>query len=204
MKLYYSPAACSMAAHIVAREASLDIDMEKVDLSTHITERGDDYRKINPKGYVPALLLDDRQLLTEAAVVIQYLGDRNPQAGLLPAASTIERYRLLEWLNFISTELHKGFGPLWNPKAPEETKQQAKDKLAQRFDYIADALKDRQYLTGSAFTVADAYLFTILNWTHPHRIDLGRWPVLQTYMARVGSREAVRQAMQEEGLVEAS
>jgi glutathione S-transferase len=200
MKLYYSPGACSLGPHIALREAALKFDLEKVDLKAKRTESGADYSKINPKGYVPALQLDDGELLTEAAVVLQYIADRKPASGLAPAPATIERYRLMEWLNFISSEIHKGFGPLWNPQMPEEAKRLAVERLGTRFDYLAAALSGKTYLTGSQFTVADAYLFTVVNWTSVHHIDLARWPALKDYMARVARRPAVSEALQVEGL----
>ncbi len=201
MKLYYAPGACSLAAHIVAREAGLSFDLDKVDLGKKQTEGGEDYTKVNPKGYVPALRLDDGQILTEASIIVQYLADQKPQSGLAPKAGTMERYRLMEWLNFVSSEIHKSYGPLWKPDTPEAAKQSAKDLLGQRFDYLADTLGAKPYLMGDAFSVADAYLFTVLNWTHIHNIDLGKWPALKDYMARIGERPMVKEAMKTEGLL---
>src|SRR5918993_5811757 len=163
MKLYYAPAACSLAPHIVAREAGLKIDLDKLNFATGKTEGGEDFAKVNPKGYVPALRLDDGQVLTEVATLVQYLADRKPESGLAPAFDTLERYRLIEWLTFISSELHKGFGPLWNPKASDDTKQQAKERLATRLAWLDQQLAGKEFLMGNRFTAADAYAFTILN-----------------------------------------
>ena len=201
MKLYYAPGACSLAPHIVAREAGLRLELERVDLASGKTESGAAFADINPKGYVPALSLDNGEVLTEVSALVQYLGDQAPQAGLVPAAGTPERYRLLEWLGFIATEIHKGFGPLWNPQAPEATKTAARNNLAKRFTYIDQRLARGPYLTGERFTVADAYLFTVTNWTNVHGIDLTPYPNLKAYMARVGARPQVRQAMAAEGLL---
>lgn len=201
MKLYFSPGACSLSPHIVLHEAGLRFDLEKVVLSTKLTESGADYRKINPKGYVPALQLDNGEVLTEGPAIVQYLADLVPQMQLAPAAGTLERYRLVEWLNFISTEVHKGFSPLFRPTTPEQTKQAALTTLATRFDYLAGHLEDREFLVGRRFTVADAYLFTVLNWTGYVKVELDRWPALQAYKERMAARPAVRAAMHEEGLL---
>src|SRR5690349_14039002 len=155
MKLYYSPGACSQAVHIALRETGLPFEIEKVDLKAKRTEKGADYRAINPKGYVPALQLDDGQVLTEASTLLQYVGDLKPEAGLIPAAGRFERYRLIEWLGFISTELHKQFGPMFKG-ATEEVQKQQKELIANRLDYVNRSIGDRQYLTGSEFSVADA------------------------------------------------
>jgi glutathione S-transferase len=191
-----------MAPHIALCEAGLSYDLEKVDLQAKKTERGADYLGINPKGYVPALALDDGQVLTEVAVVLQYIADQAPGARLAPPPGTIERYRLMEWLNFIATELHKGFGPLWKPNTPDAYKPMVHENLANRFGWLDRQLEGREYLMGAGFTVADAYAFTILNWTNFHDIDLGRWPNVQAYVGRVGGRPKVQQAMREEGLLQ--
>jgi glutathione S-transferase len=201
MKLYYAPGACSLAPHIVAREAGLRLDLERVDLARGKIEGGATFADINPKGYVPALSLDNGEVLTEVSALVQYLADQAPQAGLAPAAGTIERYRLLEWLGFISTEIHKGFGPLWKPETPEATKAAAKANLAKRFAYLDQRLGRGPYLMGERFTVADAYLFTVTNWTNFHGIDLTPYPNLKAYMERVGARPQVRQALAAEGLL---
>ena len=200
MKLYYSPGACSMAAHIVLREAGLKFDAEKVDLKGKRTSSGADYMRINPKGYVPALELDNGNILTEVGVIIQYLADQKPDLSLVPKAGTMERYREMEWINFISTEIHKTFGPLWKPNTPEETRQNQKTLLATRFDYLAKQLEGKQYLMGENFTVADAYLYTVMNWTGMLKVDLAPWPILQTFMARVATRPAVVETLKAEGL----
>jgi glutathione S-transferase len=200
MKLYYAPGACSLAPHIILREAGYEFVLEKVDLGKKTTAGGEDFAKINPKGYVPALKLDDGQVLTEGIAIDQYLADQKQASGLAPKAGTLERYRLIEWLAFISTEIHKQFGPLWKPDTPEATRQAQKDLLAKRFDYVAAQLTGKQYLMGD-FTVADAYLFTVLNWTGMLKIDMSKWPVLETYMTRVASRPQVQAALKAEGLV---
>ncbi len=200
MKLYYAPGACSLSTHIILREAGYKFDLEKVDLAARTTAGGDDFTKVNPKGYVPVLELDDGQLLTENIAIDEYLADQKQESTLAPKAGTFERYRLIEWLAFISTEVHKPFGPLFNPDTPDATRQAQKDQLAKRFDYVAEQLKGKQYLMGE-FTVADAYLFTVLRWTGKTQIDMSRWPVLQTYMTRVEARPQVQAALKAEGLV---
>ncbi|MGO4574230.1 glutathione transferase GstA [Microvirga sp. 2TAF3] len=203
MKLYYSPGACSLAPHIVAAEAGLDVQLDKVNLSAKTTEAGQNFLNVNPKGYVPALVLDNGELLTEASVVVQYLADRAPASGLMPECGSMDRYRVQEWLAFIATELHKGFGPLWK-SASEEAKQAAIDNLHRRFGLLDKSLEGRSYLMGDRFTVADAYGFTILNWTHFHKIDLSSYPHLAAYMKRVADRPKVKRTLQEEGLVKAA
>lgn len=201
MKLYYAPGACSLAPHIAARESGLALETERVDLATRKTSSGADFKRINPKGYVPAFETRTGEILTEVAVILQYIADRAPQKDLAPAAGTFERYRLQEWLNFIATEVHKGFGPLWNPKSPAETREMAIAQLGRRFDFLSAELENRKFLMGSQFTVADAYLFTILGWARYHKIDMGKWPSLAAYSERVMSRPAVREAMKAEGLI---
>ena len=195
MKLFFSPSACSLSPHIVLHEAGLSFELEQVHLGSKKTKSGADFRAVNPKGYVPALQLDDGQVLTEGPAIVQYIADRKPETGLAPAAGTLERYRLQEWLNYISTELHKSFSPLFNSKYPAELKQQVKDALGGRFDYLSKHLADRPYIMGQSFTVADAYLFTVLRWTKFVEMDLERWPALVAYSARVGERPAVRAAL---------
>jgi glutathione S-transferase len=202
MKLYYAPGACSLAAHIVSREAGLPVEPVKVDLKAHMTADGADYYAVNPKGYVPAVQLDNGEVLTEAANVVQFLADQKPQSGLTPAFGTMERYRLMEWLTFISSELHKGFGPLWNPQASEDARQAAKDRLASRFAWVDQQLAGKDYLTGDRFTAADAYAFTILNWAGMHGIDLSAHKNIASFMARVAARPKVREALQAEGLLQ--
>jgi len=202
MKLYYSPGACSLAAHIVLREANFEFDLESVDLGTKKTASGADFSTINAKGYVPALRLDDGQVLTEDQVILQYLADQKPEAGLAPKFGTMERYRLMEWLAFIATEVHKSFGPLWNPSAPEVTKQNALGLLARRFDYISEKLQGRPWLMGDVYTIADAYLWTVLGWCDYHKIDLSKWSPLTEYVDKVAARPAVHAAMKAEGLIQ--
>lgn len=200
MKLYYYPGACSLAAHIVLRELNCEFSLVKVDLATKRTELGEDFLSINPKGYVPALQLPDGQVLTEDQVILQYLADSHGDSGLAPAAGSLERYRLMEWLAFIATELHKGFGPLWNPAIPDSIRQMAVERLSQRFAYVEERLAQQPYLLGGHFSIADAYLYTVLNWTTFHRIDLSPWPRLVGFQQRVGERPAVMAALQAEGL----
>jgi glutathione S-transferase len=202
MKLYYAPGACSLAPHIALVEAGLPFELVRVDLRTHRTEDGRDFNRINPKGYVPALELDDGTRLTEAAAVLQYIADRVP-SKIAPPFDSFEHYRLIEWLNFIATELHKGFGPLWNPNVSEEQRLAVTQRLSMRFNYVAEALEREPYLLGNRFSIADAYLFTILSWHTILKVDLSRWPVLLRYLERVGARAAVKQAMAEEELVAA-
>lgn len=201
MKLYYYPGACSMAVHIVLREASYPFDLVKVDLQKKQTERGEDFFKINPKGYVPAVQLDDGQVLTEDAVILQYLADHKPDAGLAPKPGTMERYRFLEWLNFIATEVHKTLGALFNPKITPEWKENQIALLGRRCDFLVQTLGGKPFLMGDIFTAADAYLFTILGWTSLFKIDMSRWPVLRDYMARIAERPSVKAAMKAEGLI---
>jgi glutathione S-transferase len=200
MKLYYSPGACSLAPHIVARELGLKLDLDKVDLAAKKTERGADYLAINPKGYVPALQLDNGDVLTEASAVLQYLADRKPDAALIPAFGSAERYRVLEWVGFIATEIHKGFGPLWNPNTPDAYRAITVETLAKRFLYIESQL-GQAYLTGTQFTIADAYAFVTLSWASYHKVDLAPYAKLRAYLARVVARPGVRAAMQAEGLI---
>ncbi len=201
MKLYYTPGACSLAVHIALREAGLEFELDKVNLADKTTESGQDFKQVNPKGYVPALQLDDGQVLAEDQVILQYIADLNPQSRLAPAAGAFERYRLMEWLAFISTEVHKGFGPFWNPSTPDAVKKSALALLSRRFEYLTANLADRPWLMGDCYTVADAYLFTVLRWTEYHRIELADWPRLLEYMNSVSARPAVREAMKAEGLI---
>ena len=203
MKLYYSPGSCALAPHIVLCE--LGAPHVLVVVNTKIRQYGGgDYLQINSKGYVPTLELGDGQFLSEAAVILQYLADRKPDAGLAPAAGSMERYRLQEWLNFIATEVHKGFGPLWKVDSTDDEKQRTRDRLAIRFDWLAAQIAGRDLLMGGRFTVADAYLFTVLNWCQWTGIDLARWPTLEEYVARIAARPKVREALEAEGLLEAA
>jgi glutathione S-transferase len=200
MKLYYSPGACSLAPHIIMREAVLPFDLVQVDLKAKRIKDGGDFTKVNPKGQVPTLELDDGQILTENAVIDQYLADQKPDAGLLPR-SGLERYRGLEWLNFVSTELHKTFGPLFRPNTPEDYKPIIHENISKKFDYVEQQFADgRQYLMGDRFTAPDAYLFTILGWAKAMNIDLSPWPKLTAYRDRVAARPKVQEALKAEGL----
>jgi glutathione S-transferase len=201
MRLYFSPGACSMAPHIVLREAGFTFDLEKVDLATKKTESGKDFNQINPTGYVPAIRLDDGEILTEASVILQYLADQKPASRLAPKPGTVGRYRLMEWLNFVSSEVHKQLGSLFNPKVTGEWKESHLTVIRKRFDYLTENLHGRQYLMGDSFSVADAYLFTVLNWSNFLKVDLGKWPVLKDYMVRVSARPAVMETMKAEGLI---
>ena len=201
MKLYYSPGACSLSPHIVSKEAGIDLELRKVNTKEKTIDGGGDFWQVNPKGYVPALELDDGQVLTEGPAIVQYLADQKPEAGLAPKAGSFERYRLQEWLNFLTSEIHKTFSPLFKPNTPEEYKKIAKENLATRFDWLDKQLAGKDYLTGKQFTVADAYLFVLTNWTKFHNIDLARWPNIAAFQKRVGSRPKVQEALQAEGLL---
>jgi glutathione S-transferase len=200
MKLYFAPGACSLAPHIALREAALEFDLEQVDLRAKQTKSGVDYRTINPKGGVPALGLDDGKVLTEGAVILQYIADRKPASQLAPAAGTIERYREQEWLNWIATELHKGISPFFNPKATDEWKGYLRERLAFQFGFLNDHMV-KPFLMGAGYTVADSYLYTILRWTKLHNIELTNWPDIPAFMARVEARPATQAALKTEGLL---
>ena len=200
MKFYYSPGACSLAPHIVLRELGLPFEAVQVDLKTHKLADGTDYYQINPKGYVPALQLDDGSLFTEDAAILQYLADRKPEAGLLAASGSMERYRTIEWLTFISSELHKGFSPLFNADMPEAGRKIFLDKLKNRFALLDKHLASHEFLMGKKFTVADAYAFTILNWKNFLNVDLSPWKNIEAYMNRVAARPKVRETMHAEKL----
>ena len=199
MKLYYYPGACSLAPHIVLREAKYKFDIDKVDLAAKKTESGEGYLAVNPKGYVPALKLDDGTVLTEVGVIIQYLADQKPRRGLAPKPKTPERYKLMEWINFTASEIHKGLGDFFNPKITPEWRDAKLERLGKRFDFLEKAIGSQQYLMGE-FSVADAYLFTVLNWTNFHKIDVSNWPNIKAFMARIAERPAVKKAMRAEGL----
>lgn len=200
MKLYYYPGACSLAVHIVLREAGHTFSLDRVDLSAKTTADGEDYKLVNAKGYVPALCLDDGQVLTEAAVILQYLADLKPESGLAPPAGVMARYRLMEWLNFTASELHKTLGALFNVRITPEWKEHQIALFGRRADWLAGQLADRPYLLGAQFSVADAYLYTVVNWCNLFHIDLSPWPALQAFMARTGARPAVLAALKAEGL----
>ena len=200
MKLYYVPGACSLAPHIALREAGLAFELDKMDPATRRTADGEDYLKVNPKASVPALRLDNDEVLTEVAVILQYIADQKPGAGLAPAVGTLERYRLHEWLNFVATEMHKQFSPFFNPKLPPAWRENQLNVLAKRFDILAGRLKSQPYLMGNRFTVADAYLFVVLNWTNLFKLDMSQWPALTDYLGRIAARPAVQTALKAEGL----
>lgn len=203
MKLYYVPGACSLAVHIVLREAGYKFDMERVDMPNRKTEGGADYLAINPKGYIPALQLDDGAVLTEASVILQYLADEKPRRNLAPKPRTMERYRLLEWLNFTTAEIHKSLGAFFKFKQAmtAEWRQAQLGLVEERFTMLEKMLGSNQYVMGDEFSIADAYLFTTLNFANFVQIDLARWPAIQAYMARVAARPAVRKSMKAEGLL---
>jgi glutathione S-transferase len=200
MRLYFAPGACSLSPHIVSRELGLSLDMKKVSTKDKTMEGGGDFRQVNPKGYVPALELDNGQVLTEGPAIVQYLADQKPEAGLAPKAGSFERYKLQEWLNFITSEIHKQFSPLFRPTTPDEYKKIAKENLATRFEWLDKQLAGKQYLMGGSFSVADAYLYTVLRWTKPMQIDVSKWPNVAAYMERVAARPKVKDALKAEGL----
>jgi glutathione S-transferase len=200
MKLYYLPNACSLAANIALREAGLKFELVKVDRQTKRAADGLDFKEVNPKGYVPALTLDSGETLTENVAVLQYIADRNPAAKLAPAAGTMERYRLVEWLAFINSEIHKSFGPLFRKDAPDDTKNYARQNIATRAGWLNSNLGSRSFLMGEQFTVADVYLFVVLRWGEHVGVDLAQWPQLQGLVARVGARAHVLEALKAEGL----
>lgn len=200
MKLYYAPGACSLSPHIVLCEAELPFELIKVDLQEKKTETGEDFRTVNPNGYVPVLVLDDGRQLTEGPAIIQYIADQAPGKRLAPEAGTFERYNLQQWLNFISTELHKTYSPLFNANMPAEAKALFRGTLASRFQWVADQVASQPYLLGNDFTVADAYLFVMLRWGKLMAIDISRWPPLVQYQNKIADRPAVKRALQEEGL----
>src|ERR1700752_5158243 len=196
MKLYYSPSTCSLAPHIVAREAGISIELVEVDLSTHTLRDGRDYYAINPRGYVPMLELDDGTALTEVAALVQYLADLKPDAGLAPKAGTFERVQLQSWLTFIGSELHKQFSPwLWHADTAESTVRAIKQKIATRFAELDSTLAAQPYLMGQRFSVADAYAFAIVSWANLMKMDLGAYPALSAYLARIATRPKVREAL---------
>ncbi|AGC48010.1 glutathione S-transferase [Myxococcus stipitatus DSM 14675] len=200
MKLYYTPGACSLSPHIILREAGLKFAVEKVDLRSKKTETGVDFNTVNPKGYVPTLVLDNGAMLTEGPAIVQYLADQAPESKLAPANGTFERYQLQEMLNFISTELHKAFSPLFNPAFPDDGKRIFRDRIAQRLTTLNGLLEKNAFLMGEQFTVADAYLFTVLNWTRPMQIDLEPYPFVKAYHGRIAARPHVQAALAAEGL----
>jgi len=201
LKLYYSPGACSLAPHIALYEAGCEFEIERVDIPNKKTESGADYWEINPKGYVPALKLDDGDVLTEVAVILQYICDKNQAANLAPRFGSAERYHLLEWLNFVATEVHKQIGALFNPKMAPEMKEVQLGVIERRLNALNKMLDGKDYLMGDDFSIADAYLFNILLWTKKHNIDLAKWPHIAAVNARVAARPKVIEAMTAEGLI---
>jgi glutathione S-transferase len=200
MKLYYAPSACSMAPHIVAHEAGIPLDLVKVDIPNKKTEDGGDFWKVNPKGYVPALQLDNGEVLTEVGVICQYLADQKPESGLVPKAGSMERYRQMEALNFTATEVHKQLGALFNPKMTPEMREVQLGVIERRLAPLDQRFANQQFMMGDTFSAVDAYLFTVLRWTHPLKIDLGKWPNLKAFVERVGARPKVQETLKHEGL----
>jgi len=202
MRLYFAPGACSLSPHIVLRETDTRFDLEQVNNQEKKTKSGLDFWTINGKGQVPVLELDNGERLTEGPVIVQYIADHKPSAGLIPAAGSIERYRVQEWLNFVTSELHKSFGPIFRPTTPDAYKAISRENISKRFDWLDKQLGGKQYLTGDKFTVADAYLFTVLRWSPRVDIDLGKWPNLKAYVDRVAARPKVKEALKAEGLIQ--
>lgn len=194
MKFYYAPGTCALASHIALLEAGVKFDSARVDLKTK-KAGNEDYLSINPKGYVPALLLDTQQLMTEGVAIIQWAADQAPNKNLLPAWGTPERYKAIEWLNYIATELHRGFGPLWNPANPEDVKQRARDNLNKRFGYVENQLQKTDFLMGSQFSLVDSYLFVMLEWCRLHKVDTSKWPKLMKLHENVKARPSTIEAL---------
>lgn len=201
MKLFYATGACSLSPDIVAHEAGIELRLQKVDLKTKTISSEGDYFAINPKGSVPALQLDDGQILTEGPTIVQYLADLEPAKGLAPPAGTMARYRLQEWLGYINSELHKTYSPLFRPDTPAETRADRQAYLARRYALVEKQLAAHPYLMGENFTVADAYLFTITNWADKVKLDLSPFPNVRAFQERIAARPAVKAAMQAEGLI---
>src|ERR1700761_6992989 len=204
MKLYYSPGACSLSPHIALLEAGLPYDLVKVDLRAKKLDNGDDFLKVNPKGQVPAIALDSGELVTEGPVIVQMVADQSPGKHLAPARDSAERYKFLEWLNFITSELHKNFSPLFNPAIPDEVKKFFADRILGKFKYIDSQLAGRDYQMGEHFTVADGYLYTMLRWADGHKLDLSAPPNVTAYKARIAARPKVQEALTKEGLMKAA
>jgi glutathione S-transferase len=201
MKLYYSPGACSLASHIALYETGLPFEIDRLIKTTKMTVGGEDFMQLNPKGYVPTIKLDDGSILTEGAAVLQYIADQKPDSGLAPKCGTMERYRLQEWLTFISSEIHKSFSPFFNKDATEDVKTIARNNLTKRLGFVEIQLANKPYLMGVHFTVADAYFFVVVNWSNLVGFDLGPFPRIKEYMARIAARPAVQAAMKAEGLL---
>ena len=200
MKLYIWPGACSLSPHIVAREAGIDLELKQLDRGERKTADGVVLSNINGKNQVPVLELDDGEMLTEGPVIAQYLADRKPGSDLLPAAGTMARYRVQEWLNYLTSEVHKTYAPMFRPNTPDDFKGTLRDFLGQRYDWINQKLAGKHYLTGDKFTVADAYLFVMLRWAPRVGIDLSKWPNIVAYMDRINARPKVQEALKAEGL----
>jgi glutathione S-transferase len=203
MKLYFAPGACSLSPHIVLRESGAQFDLEQVNNAEKKTKSGQDFWQVNPKGQVPVLEVDGGDKLTEGPVIVQYIADKNPGSGLAPAPGTMDRYRVQEWLNFTTSELHKSFGPIFRPTTPDEFKKISKENLGKRFDWLNQQLAGKQYLMGDKFTIADAYLFTVLRWMARIEMDISKWPNLKAYFDRVQARPKVQEALKAEGLLAA-
>lgn len=201
MKLFCKPGACSLSPHIVIRECGLDFSQINVDLKTHLTESGEDFYQINPKGQVPTLQLDSGELLTEGVAIVQYLADLKPERNLLAPVNSLARYHAIEWLNYVSAELHKSFSPLFNPATPDDYKQIVKAQLIKKYQHVNEQLKGKQYLLGHNFSVADAYLFVVTNWAKHVDVDLSAFAELAAWHARVAQRPAVQEALKAEGLI---
>ncbi|MCI4567137.1 glutathione transferase GstA [Lysobacter sp. CFH 32150] len=204
MKLYYAPGVCSLASHIVAHEAGIDLSIEKVDTKAKRTETGRDYLEVTPKGYVPALEFDDGEVLTEGPAILQYLADLKPESGLAPANGTLARSRLQETLGYINSEIHKSYSPLFNPATSAEVRDERKAYLRKRYDLLDKKLAQQSWLQGDTFTVADAYLFVVTNWAKGAELDLSEFSALTVFQQRVAARPAVQAAMQAEGLIKAA
>ncbi len=200
MKLFYKPGACSLASHIVLRESGVDFTLEKVDLANKRLENGGDFFNVNPKGQVPAVQLDDNTLLTEGTAIMQYIADSVPDRQLLAPVGSITRYKALEWLNYVATELHKGFTPLFRPDTPEEYKPAVRAQLEKKLRFIEEALSDKQWINGLRFTIADAYLYTVLRWARAVKLTMDDLSNVNAYMDRVAARPAVIAALAAEGL----
>ena len=200
MKLFFSPGACSLSPHIALKESGLPFEAVKVNTKAGTTAAGADFKAINSKGQVPTLLLEDGQVLTEGAAIVQYIADQKPESKLAPRAGTFERYRLMEALNFVASELHKTYSILFNPKMPDEVKAATREALLKKYQWVQQQLEGRQYLLGEHFTVADAYLFTVSRWARNTGLDLSSLPTFNAWFERVGSRPAVKAALQAEGL----
>jgi glutathione S-transferase len=201
MKLYYSPGLCSLSPHIALREAGIGVELIKVDVATHTLADGSDFHAVNPRGYVPILVLDNGELLSEGPAIVQYIADLVPATNLAPAHGTLARYRLQEWLGFINSELHKAMAPLFDAATHESTVASVKAKLAKRLAWAAEQIGEKRFVLGDPFSVADGYLFTVLGWLRFVGMDIADWPVLAGHQERVGHRPAVRAAMKAEGLI---